>query len=142
MMVGSPSQNEAGEPSSSSSSTAPSPIPLRNLFHFSRFSLDRSLLYLLLWSPVGLVLACVRFLLALQFLIVGCFLPEALWNRGVLVRWILGLLGIAVRVDSDSLEWSSEKGRILISNHISPVDPLVIHSLTDSIAVSLWLEFE
>ena len=60
------------------------------------------------------------------------------------MRWIFLLLGVVVRPHPESPDWSSDKGKVLISNHISPLDPLVVHLLTgcrtvNSFQLTDWL---
>lgn len=105
-----------------------------NLILSSRFS-DVGLknVYLLFYFPFGLLLLTLRFLLGVIIWILGNVLPDVSLTRTILSSFLRVFFGIVVRVDKT---YNKKNVKVIISNQISPMDHLVVHTATDCVLVS------
>ncbi|KAG6956029.1 hypothetical protein JG688_00011618 [Phytophthora aleatoria] len=115
-------------------STAKQLLPFESMFQFERIKRPLSVghLFLLLYTPFGLVLLLIRgiccFLVAL---IVPRVFSEEQMNRLHVARLFVWLTGTRVRLVDDHLfEKGENRAEIIVSNHISEFDAVAMLSIT------------
>ncbi|KAJ4435682.1 hypothetical protein ANN_18298 [Periplaneta americana] len=96
-------------------------------------------LLLVLYTPVGLVLAGVRLLIAVQALLVALLLPQIPAVKRFVLRSLCVALGIVVKQENSTVR--DENVKVLVANHISPCDHIAVHLVSGSVTeVSCDLE--
>ncbi|KAG3078645.1 hypothetical protein PI124_g15923 [Phytophthora idaei] len=115
-------------------STAKQLLPFESMFQFERIKRPLSVghLFLLLYTPFGLVLLLIRgiccFLVAL---IVPRVFSEEQMDRLHVARLFVWLTGTRVRLVDDHLfEKGENRAEIIVSNHISEFDAVAMLSIT------------
>ncbi|GFG33730.1 hypothetical protein Cfor_05475, partial [Coptotermes formosanus] len=92
--------------------------------------------FLVLYSPFGLLLAGVRLLVALQALLVAALLPQLPAVKSFVLRSLCIVLGIVVK--QENTEVRDKNSRVLVANHVSPCDHIAVHLICGSVTPSMW----
>ncbi|GAB1597238.1 ancient ubiquitous protein 1-like [Argonauta hians] len=110
-------------------------IKVEKLFNFQRFPEGLALIPIIVYFPIGFLLAVVRFFIGLQTLLVSCILPKFSPVRSFILRVMCAVLGFIVIVDEQKRR--DETAKLIISNHVSSFDhfttALVYPSLLPSV---------
>ncbi|XP_006825962.2 LOW QUALITY PROTEIN: lipid droplet-regulating VLDL assembly factor AUP1 homolog [Saccoglossus kowalevskii] len=109
---------------------------IEELFDSSRFNGGSSSILLFFYFPLGLVLAILRIFIGVQLFILSCILPKFHAVRSVILRIICCVLGIVVTTDNS--ENRKKDVRVLVTNHVSPLDHLAVDLVYPSIMPSVW----
>lgn len=112
-------------------------IELGQLFHKRRCLNIVSLLVCLLYAPVGVALATVRFCVCLQAVCALYLLQNVTVLRTLVLRVMSAVMGIWVRVDEryPPCSDSSSHGELLLSNSVSWFDWLAIQMVKPCVTV-------
>ncbi|XP_015608145.1 ancient ubiquitous protein 1 [Cephus cinctus] len=114
-----------------------SQIDIKDLFDESRFPSGWRLVSLLLYSPVGLVLVFLRFLVGLQLWLLASVLPDCDALRTILNHGLAFVFGILVKIDPKG-EIPDKQTRIIIANNISALDHFALRKGACTLTPSLW----
>uniref|UniRef100_A0A1B6G5A6 Lipid droplet-regulating VLDL assembly factor AUP1 n=1 Tax=Cuerna arida TaxID=1464854 RepID=A0A1B6G5A6_9HEMI len=111
---------------------------IKDLFFKTRFVSGWHLLGVVIYSPVGLVLALLRVFISLQAYLLALLLlvPELSFIRGLVLRLIGLVLGIFVIEENPSQRDKSVK--VLVANHVTVLDHIPVHLVTGCFSPSVW----
>lgn len=110
-----------------------SEITIGRLFNEDRFSnITWKVIFLLLYSPVGILLAMIRMFMVLQAYVAASLLRSQVSVRRFILRVVCCVLGIIVEEDSSECK-RNESARLIVSNHLSIFDHIPIHLLTNCV---------
>ncbi|XP_072756614.1 lipid droplet-regulating VLDL assembly factor AUP1-like [Anoplolepis gracilipes] len=112
-------------------------IDIQYLFNRSRFPSGWRLLLVILYSPVGVLLALLRLFVTLQLWLFASLLPDCNPLQTFLNYGISFAFGIIVKFDSES-ELRDKQSRIIIANNVSVLDHFAIHRTTETLIPSVW----
>lgn len=112
-------------------------IDIQYLFNRSRFPSGWRLLLVILYSPVGVLLALLRLFVTLQLWLFASLLPDCNPLQTFLSYGISFAFGIIVKFDSES-ELRDKQSRIIIANNVSVLDHFAIHRTTETLIPSVW----
>ncbi|XP_064603178.1 lipid droplet-regulating VLDL assembly factor AUP1-like isoform X2 [Liolophura sinensis] len=111
-------------------------VEIGELFESSRLRCTWSLLPLVMYFPLGIVLALVRFFIGLHTFLISKLLPKSLTVRRYILRTMCVVLGIAVRTECAGKR--SKSAKILVTNHISPLDHLAVNLVLPNVTPCVW----
>ncbi|XP_069678256.1 lipid droplet-regulating VLDL assembly factor AUP1-like [Periplaneta americana] len=111
-------------------------VEVKELFDENRYPSGWKALLLVLYTPVGLVLAGVRLLIAVQALLVALLLPQIPAVKRFVLRSLCVALGIVVKQENSTVR--DENVKVLVANHISPCDHIAVHLVSGSVTPSVW----
>lgn len=100
------------------------------LFRFSDGGIKH--FYLLLYLPFGFIVALLRLILGLVVIILGNILPDVSFTRNLLSNLCRAIFGIVIHIDNVTIK---DNVKLIISNHVSPLDHFVVHIATGCILV-------
>lgn len=95
-----------------------------------------SVLFLVIYFPVGLVLAILRMFVGLQAFVAACVLPKTSFLRRLVLRVMCTLLGFVVV--QDHLKRRDSRARILIANYTTTMDRLAVELVFPCVMPSMW----
>ncbi|KAL5022030.1 hypothetical protein ScPMuIL_001185 [Solemya velum] len=110
-------------------------LSVESLFTQSRFPSGLDLLPIILYIPIGLLLVLVRVFILIHTVIISCLLPRC-YFRACVLRTMYGVLGLQVLVVEDPK--TVKNAKILVSNHVSPLDHCVIDQVRPNIQPDYW----
>lgn len=109
---------------------------IKDLCEKNRFpSKGWQILTLLLYSPVGLILAIVRVFIAVQAFVAVVILPEMSVVRSIILKTIFGVLGISL--EEKNISARDKKAKVYVGNQITHLDFLAMHLATGCITWDL-----
>ncbi|KAJ9598525.1 hypothetical protein L9F63_010796 [Diploptera punctata] len=111
-------------------------VEVKTLFDENRYPSGWKALFLILYTPVGLLLATIRFLFALHVLLAASLLPQLPAVKSVILRCMCVVLGLVVK--QESITGRDENLKVLVANHISPCDHVAVHLVAGSVTPSAW----
>lgn len=111
-------------------------VEVKELFDENRYPSGWKAIFLVLYTPFGLVLAGVRLLIALQALVVAALLPQLPAVKSFVLRSLCIAFGIVVKQENTAVR--DENLKVLVANHISPCDHIAVHLVCGSITPSVW----
>ncbi|XP_046362364.1 lipid droplet-regulating VLDL assembly factor AUP1-like isoform X2 [Haliotis rufescens] len=111
-------------------------MEIRSLLELNRLPDGISMVPIILYFPLGLVLAVLRFFISLHALLVSFLLPKTWFIRSVVLRFMFGVAGIIISTDGD--ENRDKRARILVCDHISPLDHLVTSLVVPHVCLLDW----
>ncbi|EFO20666.1 hypothetical protein LOAG_07822 [Loa loa] len=120
-----------------SSATIPTP-QLSSLFVHDRCSssiFQRFLLYI--YFPFGILLFCLRIIIGVHIFLTACILRKTMLLRCTVLRVMSCLLGLVVFSGGPAGNWD-HKTHLLVANHISTLDHMVIDLIEPCILPSVW----
>lgn len=104
-------------------------------FIFYRYPQNASgILRLVLYTPCGFVLALLRIILGLHVIILAYLLPDIPVVQKFLCKLLCATFGITLNVDNID---KKEDVEVYMSNYVSPLDYLAVHSAIGCITVSI-----
>ncbi|XP_014669212.1 PREDICTED: ancient ubiquitous protein 1-like [Priapulus caudatus] len=109
---------------------------IKELFVQSRFPTGWQLLTVILYFPLGSVLALLRFFIGLHAFVVSCILPKMSTVRSIVLRCMCSVLGVIVT--RDGTENQMKSARVLVCNHVTPLDHLAVDLVMANIMPSVW----
>ncbi|KAK0415872.1 hypothetical protein QR680_012164 [Steinernema hermaphroditum] len=92
---------------------------------------------LMLYTPVGFVVGLIRFFIGLHLFFVACLLRKTNWLRSVVLRATMFVLGLHVVNTGPAKHWD-RKTRMIVSNHVTPLDHLAIDLIEPCLLPSSW----
>ena len=113
-----------------------STIGIQQLFREDRFPTGWRLITLILYSPFGLLLAFLRSFIGFQVLLAAAFVPHVSFIKSMILKTLCFTLGIVVKEESE--EKYDESAKVIIANHISMLDYIPIHLLTNCVTPGRW----
>lgn len=111
-------------------------VAIETLFEQSRYPSGWRFATFLLYSPVGLILAVLRLFIGIHVFLVSCLLPKISTARSIILRIMCAVLGIIVTQKYSHNRSTSTK--VIICNHITPLDHLAIDLVIANILPSVW----
>ncbi|XP_046565711.1 lipid droplet-regulating VLDL assembly factor AUP1-like [Haliotis rubra] len=111
-------------------------MEIRSLLELNRLPDGISMVPIIIYFPLGLVLAVLRFFISLHALLISFLLPKTWFIRSVILRFMFGVAGIIISTDGDE-NWD-KRARILVCDHISPLDHLVTSLVVPHICLLDW----
>ncbi|CAK9832415.1 Lipid droplet-regulating VLDL assembly factor AUP1 [Anthophora retusa] len=113
-----------------------SQIDIQDLFDKSRFPSGWPLIFILLYTPVGLLLVLLRLLIALQFWLLAILLPDCNTLRTFLNHGFSFAFGIMVKIPEG--EMKDKQSRIIIANNVSVLDHFALYKATKALTPTVW----
>ncbi|CAK9802111.1 Lipid droplet-regulating VLDL assembly factor AUP1 [Anthophora quadrimaculata] len=113
-----------------------SQIDIQDLFDKSRFPSGWPLIFILLYTPVGLLLVLLRLLIALQFWLLAILLPDCNSLRTFLNHGFSFAFGIMVKIPEG--EMKDKQSRIIIANNVSVLDHFALYKATKALTPTVW----
>uniref|UniRef100_A0A1I8AKD0 CUE domain-containing protein n=1 Tax=Steinernema glaseri TaxID=37863 RepID=A0A1I8AKD0_9BILA len=92
---------------------------------------------LMLYTPLGFIIALFRFFLGIHLFILACLLRKTNRLRSVVLRSTMVILGIHVVNSGPAKHWD-RKTRMIVSNHVTPLDHLAIDLVEPCLLPSSW----
>lgn len=106
------------------------------LIALSRFPSGWRLLYIFLYTPVGIVLVLLRLLIALQLWLLASLLPDCNSLRAFLNHGFSFAFGIVVKIPER--EVIDKQSRIIVANNVSVLDHFALYKATQALTPSVW----
>ncbi|XP_033757139.1 ancient ubiquitous protein 1-like [Pecten maximus] len=108
---------------------------IRRLFDHTRFPDGGSVVLTTLFFPFGLALVIIRIFIMMHALLVSCILPKCQATSFIL-KSLFGVVGIQVMVQEDKRNKHPNKikPKIVVANHVSYLDHMVIDLIQPSVA--------
>lgn len=103
---------------------------------FSRFPSGWKLIPLVMYLPVGIVLATIRLFIGVQAIVAAALLHKLSAFRSAVLRTMCAILGVVVIQENEEVR--DESVKVIVTNHVSLFDHLAIHLVTGSISVNVW----
>lgn len=103
---------------------------------FSRFPSGWKLIPLVIYLPVGIVLATIRLFIGVQAIVAAALLHKLSAFRSAVLRTMCAILGVVVIQENEEVR--DESVKVIVTNHVSLFDHLAIHLVTGSISVNVW----
>ncbi|KAB7502541.1 Ancient ubiquitous protein 1 [Armadillidium nasatum] len=110
-------------------------VELEKIFTRSRFQGGPSVLFLALYTPIGLALLTIRIFISLQICVASLILPSGSALKKFVLRVLYSVMGIVIQ-EKDSHKKDS-KCRVLVSNHISPFDHLAVSLVHPCVSINV-----
>ncbi|KAK6622109.1 hypothetical protein RUM44_001916 [Polyplax serrata] len=110
-------------------------VTVRELFLENRFPSGWKQIPILIYLPVGLILATIRVFIGLQAILAASLLYKLSSIRSVVLRFMCVILGVIVVKENEEVE--DESAKVIVSNHVSLLDHMAIHLLRNSFSISL-----
>ncbi|XP_042225774.1 lipid droplet-regulating VLDL assembly factor AUP1-like [Homarus americanus] len=111
-------------------------VPIEAIYSRNRFPSGPSLLFLLLYTPLGIVLLLLRLFISLQLFLAASVLPHNTIIRRIVLRALYSVLGLVVR--EEALENRDTSCRIISTNHITPFDHLAVSIVLPCVTPSVY----
>ncbi|KAK4306273.1 hypothetical protein Pmani_021895 [Petrolisthes manimaculis] len=111
-------------------------VPIEAMYTKNRFPSGPSLFFLMLYTPLGIILFLLRIFISLQLFLAACVLPHNTLIRHVVLRVLYSVLGLVVR--EESVENRDTSCRIITTNHITPFDHLAVSIVLPCVTPSLY----
>ncbi|XP_060076555.1 lipid droplet-regulating VLDL assembly factor AUP1-like [Ylistrum balloti] len=108
---------------------------IRRLFDHTRFPDGSSVVLTTVFFPFGLALVIIRIFIMMHALLVSCILPKCQATSFIL-KSLFGVVGIQVMVQEDKRNKHPNKikPKIVVANHVSYLDHMVIDLIQPSVA--------
>ncbi|KAK2190287.1 hypothetical protein NP493_79g03062 [Ridgeia piscesae] len=106
------------------------------LFHNERFPSGPALVLLMLYLPVGVILAVLRLFIGLHTFFVACILPKPSLFRHVVLRTMCGILGVIIT--REGVSNVHRRAKVLVANYTSTLDHLAIDLIMPNVLPSVW----
>lgn len=100
-------------------------ISINQMFDINRVDSYLDMFLIFLYFPIGLCLFTIRLFIFLHVLLVSSFLPRDSYMRSIIFRTIFFVLGIMIQ--EDNIQLKKFKAQLIISNHVTDFDPLIIN---------------
>ncbi|XP_003691675.1 ancient ubiquitous protein 1 [Apis florea] len=113
-----------------------SQIDIQDLFDKSRFPSGWRLVFIFLYTPVGILLVLLRLLIALQLWLVAILLPDCNTLRTFLSHGFSFAFGILVKIPEGDVK--DKQSRIIISNNVSVLDHFALYKATQALTPTMW----
>jgi ancient ubiquitous protein 1 len=114
-------------------------VRLNELFDTNRYPpFGLQLVTVILYFPVGLMLAVLRIFIGFHAYIVAWLLPKASFVRRIVLRVMCGVVGLLVIQDDPNPDNRRMKCRVLVANYTSPIDRLAVEMLFPIVMPSMW----
>ncbi|XP_017793910.1 PREDICTED: ancient ubiquitous protein 1-like [Habropoda laboriosa] len=113
-----------------------SQIDIQDLFDKSRFPSGWPLVFILLYTPVGLLLVLLRLLIALQFWLLATLLPDCNILRTFLNHGFSFAFGIMVKIPDGEVK--DKQSKIIIANNVSVLDHFALYKATQALTPTVW----
>ncbi|KAL7636311.1 UNVERIFIED_CONTAM: hypothetical protein RMT77_013070 [Armadillidium vulgare] len=110
-------------------------VEIEKIFTRSRFQGGPSVLFLALYTPIGLALLTIRIFISLQICVASLILPSGSALKKFVLRVLYSVMGIVIQ-EKDSHKKDS-KCRVLVSNHISPFDHLAVSLVHPCVSINV-----
>uniref|UniRef100_A0A915HI23 Uncharacterized protein n=1 Tax=Romanomermis culicivorax TaxID=13658 RepID=A0A915HI23_ROMCU len=91
---------------------------------------------LIVYSPIGILLALLRFFIAVHFFIVSAILQSYPEVRRSVSKIFYAILGIIIHEDWNENVYGDENSEVLMANHVSIFDSLVVDAIKPCITYS------
>jgi len=88
------------------------------------------------YFPFGVILMCIRIFLGFHAFIVSCILPKSWSLRSPILRILCSILGIIVT--QENVEKRSTKSKVIVSNHVSPMDHTAVSLVLPCLIPNVW----
>ncbi|XP_066951618.1 lipid droplet-regulating VLDL assembly factor AUP1-like [Macrobrachium rosenbergii] len=111
-------------------------VPIEALFVKNRLPSGPSLLFILLYTPLGIVIFLLRLFVSLQLFLAASVLPYNTVIRSVVLRVLYVTLGLVVR--EESVEKRNKSCCVITTNHITPFDHLAVSIVLPCITPSVY----
>lgn len=111
-------------------------IPIEALYTGSRFPSGPSLFFLLLYTPLGIVVFVLRLFISLQLFLAAAVLPHNTFIRSIVLRVLYSVLGLVVR--EENRKNRDDTCRIIATNHITPFDHLAVSIVLPCVTPSVY----
>lgn len=111
-------------------------VPIEALYIRNRFPSGPSLLFILLYTPLGIVIFLLRLFISLQLFIAASVLPYNTVIRSIVLRILFFILGLVVR--EESVEKRNKSCCVITTNHITPFDHLAVSIVLPCITPSVY----
>ncbi|XP_017760801.1 PREDICTED: ancient ubiquitous protein 1-like [Eufriesea mexicana] len=113
-----------------------SQIDIQDLFDKSRFPSGWRLVFIFLYTPVGLLLILLRLLIALQLWLISILLPDCNILRTFLSHGFSFAFGIMVKISEGQVK--DKQSRIIITNNVSVLDHFALYKATQALTPTIW----
>ncbi|XP_013379693.1 ancient ubiquitous protein 1 [Lingula anatina] len=113
-----------------------SQVRIEDLFNDSRFPSGAGVIGVVLYFPVGLLLAVLRFFIGLHTYVISCILPKSSIIRSCVFRVMYGILGIVVTVTNP--ENRDKRCKVIVTNFVSSFDRTAVDLVYPAIMPSVW----
>ncbi|XP_071520096.1 lipid droplet-regulating VLDL assembly factor AUP1-like [Panulirus ornatus] len=111
-------------------------VPIEAMYSRSRFPSGPMLFFLLLYTPLGIVIFMLRLFISLQLFLAASVLPYDTFVRRIVLRVLYSVLGLVVR--EECLENRDSSCRIITTNHITPFDHLAVSIVLPCVTPSVY----
>ncbi|KAK7070178.1 hypothetical protein SK128_003043 [Halocaridina rubra] len=111
-------------------------IPIDALYVRNRFPSGPNLLFILLYTPLGIVIFLLRLFISLQLFIAASVLPNNTVIRSVVLRVFFVILGLVV-IEED-VEKRKKSCCVITTNHITPFDHLAVSVVLPCVTPSVY----
>lgn len=111
-------------------------VPIETLFVKNRFPSGPSLLFILLYTPLGIIIFLLRVFISLQLFVAASILPYNTIIRSVVLRVLYVILGLVVR--EECVDKRSKSCCVITTNHITPFDHLAVSVVLPCITPSVY----
>ncbi|KOC61777.1 Ancient ubiquitous protein 1, partial [Habropoda laboriosa] len=101
-----------------------------------RFPSGWPLVFILLYTPVGLLLVLLRLLIALQFWLLATLLPDCNILRTFLNHGFSFAFGIMVKIPDGEVK--DKQSKIIIANNVSVLDHFALYKATQALTPTVW----
>jgi len=112
-------------------------VELPEMFDVHRLPRGISLLPILLYFPLGLVLALVRFFIGIHVYIIASVFSKTSLIRCLVLRVMCGVLGIWVTQDGSAPKQTVRPG-VMVCNYSSTLDHAALELVMPNVMVSVW----
>ncbi|KAG0716935.1 Ancient ubiquitous protein 1 [Chionoecetes opilio] len=111
-------------------------MPIEALYTNTRFPSGPSLFFLLLYTPLGIVIFITRLFISLQLFLAASVLPHNTAIRNVVLRVLYSVMGLVVREECQKNR--DDTCRIIATNHITPFDHLAVSIVLPCVTPSVY----
>lgn len=111
-------------------------LPIESLYTNSRFPSGPSLFFLLLYTPLGIVIFILRLFISLQLFLAAAILPHNTTIRSVVLRALYSVMGLVVR--EECRKNRDDTCRVIATNHITPFDHLAVSIVLPCVTPSVY----
>ncbi|OAD62891.1 Ancient ubiquitous protein 1 [Eufriesea mexicana] len=101
-----------------------------------RFPSGWRLVFIFLYTPVGLLLILLRLLIALQLWLISILLPDCNILRTFLSHGFSFAFGIMVKISEGQVK--DKQSRIIITNNVSVLDHFALYKATQALTPTIW----
>lgn len=111
-------------------------IDIDNLFDHHRLPPGLFMIPVLVYFPIGIVLALIRLFIGLHAYLITCILPKTNIIRRFVIRGMCGVLGIWVGVDETKGNVAGQK--VIVANYTSALDHLAVDLVIPNVFPCVW----